>query len=45
MVNGFTAKIGVLVAAKDEAYLFHRVTVLDAIECEFATATVPIFCG
>ncbi len=38
--NGVTAKIGDLVAPKEEAYLFHRVTVLDDIECELATANL-----
>ncbi len=27
-----------LIAPKDEAYLFHRVTILDDLECELATA-------
>lgn len=38
--NGYTAKIGELVAPKEEAYLFHRVTVLEDIECELATANL-----
>lgn len=38
--NGLTAKIGELVAPQEEAYLFHRVTVLEAIECELATANL-----
>ena len=38
--NGAPAKIGDLVAPKEEAYLFHRVTVLDDIECELATANL-----
>ena len=36
--NGHTCKVRDLIAPKDEAYLFHRVTILDDLECELATA-------
>ena len=38
--NGYTCKVADLVAPKEEAYLFHRVTILDDIECELATANL-----
>ena len=38
--NGITAKIEELIAPKEEAYLFHRVTLFDDIECELATANL-----
>lgn len=37
--NGHCCKVGELIAPQNEAYLFHRVTILDDIECELATAT------
>lgn len=40
--NGFTGKIGELIAPEGEAYLFHRVTVLEDIECELATANLSV---
>lgn len=38
--NGLTGKVKDLVAPKEEAYLFHQVTVLDDIKCELATANL-----
>ena len=40
--NGFMGKIGDLIAPQEEAYLFHRVTVLGDIECELATANLSV---
>ena len=40
--NGFIGKIGDLIAPKEEAYLFHRVTILEDIECELATANLSV---
>ena len=40
--NGFIGKIGELIAPKEQAYLFHRVTVLEDIECELATANLSV---
>jgi len=36
--NGHSCQVGDLIAPKEEAYLFHRVTILEDIECELATA-------
>ena len=40
--NGYTCKVGDLIAPREEAYLFHRVTILDDIECELATANLSV---
>jgi len=40
--NGHSCKVGDLIAPKDEAYLFHRVRILDDIECELATAHLSV---
>ncbi len=34
--------MGDLIAPKEEAYLFHRVTILDDLECELATANISL---
>jgi len=36
--NGHSDQVGDLIAPKEEAYLFHRVTIWEDIECELATA-------
>ena len=40
--NGHACKVVDLIAPKEQAYLFHRVTILDDIECELATANLSI---
>lgn len=40
--NGYSCKVGDLIAPKEEAYLFHRVTILDDLECELATANISL---
>lgn len=40
--NGHSCKVADLIAPKEQAYLFHRVTILDDIECELSTANLSI---
>lgn len=40
--NGRIYKVVDLIAPKDQAYLFHHVTILDDIDCHFATAHLSI---
>lgn len=41
-VNGHSCKVADLIAPKEHAYLFHRVSILDDIECELATANLSV---
>ena len=40
--NGQTHKVAELIAPKDEAYLFHHVTILGDIECALTTANLSV---
>lgn len=40
--NGHSCKVSDLIAPKEQAYLFHQVTILDDIECELSTANLSI---
>jgi hypothetical protein len=40
--NGHCCKVEDLIPPKEEAYLIHRITILDDIECELATANLSV---
>lgn len=40
--NGLSCKVAELIAPKEEAYLFHRITILNDIECNLATANLSV---
>ena len=40
--NGWSGKVADLIAPQDQAYLFRKVTILENIDCHFATANLSV---